>query len=85
MFYFLIQDLALTIKDKAKCSCIQTLKKTELSQTGNQSIIVHLHKDMQVCLPENDHSNLSLPNATYYLQKRELDFAIEKGIHLYSR
>ena len=28
---FLIQALALMIKDKAKCNCIQTLKKTELS------------------------------------------------------
>jgi len=40
----------------------------------------HLHKDHAggVCL-ENDHNNLGLPNAVYYIQKRELDFALEKG------
>ena len=43
-------------------------------------LMSHLHKDHAggVCL-ENNHQNLSLPNATYYVQKRELDFAIEKG------
>lgn len=43
-------------------------------------LMSHLHKDHAggICL-ENDHSKLSLPNATYYLQKRELDFALEKG------
>ena len=43
-------------------------------------LMSHLHKDHAggVSL-EQDHSKLSLPNATYYLQKRELDFALEKG------
>ena len=43
-------------------------------------LLSHLHKDHAggVSL-ENDHGKLSLPNAVYYLQKRELDFALEKG------
>ena len=43
-------------------------------------LISHLHKDHAggVSL-EHNHSHLSLPNATYYIQKRELDFALEKG------
>lgn len=44
-------------------------------------LMSHLHKDHAggVCL-ETDHSKLSLPNAVYYVQKRELDFALEKGL-----
>jgi glyoxylase-like metal-dependent hydrolase (beta-lactamase superfamily II) len=43
-------------------------------------LMSHLHKDHAggVSL-ESDHTKLSLPNATYYIQKRELDFAMEKG------
>ena len=43
-------------------------------------LMTHLHKDHAggICL-DTDHSRLSLPNATYYVQKRELDFAMEKG------
>ena len=43
-------------------------------------LLSHLHKDHAggVSL-KNDHGKLSLPNAVYYLQKRELDFALEKG------
>lgn len=43
-------------------------------------LMTHLHKDHAggICL-DTDHSRLSLPNATYYVQKRELDFALETG------
>jgi glyoxylase-like metal-dependent hydrolase (beta-lactamase superfamily II) len=43
-------------------------------------LMSHLHKDHAggVSL-ENDHSRLSLPNATYYVQRRELEFALAKG------
>ena len=43
-------------------------------------LLSHLHKDHAggVSL-ENDHSQLSLPNAMYYVQKRELDFAQQTG------
>jgi glyoxylase-like metal-dependent hydrolase (beta-lactamase superfamily II) len=43
-------------------------------------LMSHLHKDHAGGVSmNNDHSKLSLPNATYYIQKRELDFALEKG------
>jgi glyoxylase-like metal-dependent hydrolase (beta-lactamase superfamily II) len=47
-------------------------------------LLSHLHKDHAggVSL-ESDHSRLSLPNATYYVQKRELAFAIEKSFPSY--
>jgi glyoxylase-like metal-dependent hydrolase (beta-lactamase superfamily II) len=44
-------------------------------------LISHLHKDHAGGISmENDHSQLSLPNAIYYLQKSELAFALEKGL-----
>lgn len=43
-------------------------------------LMTHLHKDHAggVSL-EKDHKQLSLPNATYYVQRKEMDFANEKG------
>jgi glyoxylase-like metal-dependent hydrolase (beta-lactamase superfamily II) len=47
-------------------------------------LMSHLHKDHAggVSL-ESDHSILSFPNATYFIQKREFDYAIEKGMPSY--
>jgi glyoxylase-like metal-dependent hydrolase (beta-lactamase superfamily II) len=44
-------------------------------------LLTHLHKDHAGGISEeNDHHRqLSFANAKYYLQKRELDFAFEKG------
>ena len=43
-------------------------------------LMSHLHKDHAGGISLDDNRNsLSLPNATYYVQKRELDFALEKG------
>lgn len=43
-------------------------------------LLTHLHKDHAGGISEHkEHNNLSFPNAKYYLQKRELDFAFEKG------
>src|SRR5438093_2188091 len=43
-------------------------------------LMSHLHKDHAggVCR-ENNHEQLSFPNATYYVRKKELDFAMETG------
>jgi glyoxylase-like metal-dependent hydrolase (beta-lactamase superfamily II) len=43
-------------------------------------LLSHLHKDHAggVSMGTN-HEQLSFPNATFYLQERELDFAFEKG------
>ena len=43
-------------------------------------LLTHLHKDHAGGVSMNDdHTKLSFPNARYYVQKRELDFALEKG------
>jgi glyoxylase-like metal-dependent hydrolase (beta-lactamase superfamily II) len=43
-------------------------------------LLTHLHKDHSGGVSEDsDHNKLSFSNAKYYLQKRELDFAFEKG------
>ena len=44
-------------------------------------LMTHLHKDHAggVSVGKN-HDQLSFPNATYYIQKREFDFAMEKGL-----
>jgi glyoxylase-like metal-dependent hydrolase (beta-lactamase superfamily II) len=42
--------------------------------------MTHLHKDHSGGIAEKpDQVRLSFPNATYYLQQRELEFAFEKG------
>lgn len=47
-------------------------------------LMSHLHKDHAGGISlEGDHSQLSLPHATYYVQKKELDFAMEKGAPSY--
>ena len=47
-------------------------------------LLTHLHKDHAGGVPAvTGHKELSLPQATYYLQKRELDFAFEKGFPSY--
>jgi glyoxylase-like metal-dependent hydrolase (beta-lactamase superfamily II) len=43
-------------------------------------LLTHLHKDHAGGVSgDNDHAELSFPNAVYYLQERELLFAFEKG------
>ena len=79
----LLLDTGLGFNDKgqSKMQLHSNLEKNGIKpEQVTKVLLSHLHKDHAggVCL-ENDHSNLSLPNATYYLQKRELDFAIEKG------
>lgn len=44
-------------------------------------LMTHLHKDHAGGVSfGKEHQWLSFPNATYYLQERELDFALQKGL-----
>lgn len=44
-------------------------------------LMSHLHKDHAGGVTREDHRDqLCLPGATYYIQKREIDFAFEKGL-----
>ena len=48
-------------------------------------LMTHLHKDHAggVSTTKDGQTVLSFPNATYYVQKSELDFALEKGLPSY--
>jgi glyoxylase-like metal-dependent hydrolase (beta-lactamase superfamily II) len=42
-------------------------------------LLTHLHKDHAGGVSSANHKTLSFPGATYYIQRRELSFAFEKG------
>jgi glyoxylase-like metal-dependent hydrolase (beta-lactamase superfamily II) len=68
-------------EDNGKMQLHANLEKAGIRPEQVTKVLMsHLHKDHAggVCLNEH-HENLSLPKATYYVQKRELDFALEKG------
>ncbi len=50
-------------------------------------LMTHLHKDHAGGVshrnPDSGNFELSFPNATYYIQQKELDFAFEKGLPSY--
>jgi len=50
-------------------------------------LMTHLHKDHAGAVgrrnPSTDQYELSFPQATYYIQQQELDFAFEKGLPSY--
>ena len=52
-------------------------------KTITKVLMTHLHKDHAGGVSKEDkvlgHSFLSFPNATYFVQKKEIDFAFEKG------
>jgi len=79
----LLLDTGLGFNDKASG---QMQLHVNLANAGikpeqvTKVLLTHLHKDHAGGVSMNsDHSKLSFPNATYYVQKRELDFALEKG------
>lgn len=79
----LLLDTGLGFNDKAqgKMQLHYNLEKNGIRPEQITKVLMsHLHKDHAGGISlENDHNRLSLPNATYYIQKRELDFAMEKG------
>ena len=42
-------------------------------------LLSHLHKDHAGGVSTQNNTTLSFPNATYYVQKKELEFAFERG------
>jgi glyoxylase-like metal-dependent hydrolase (beta-lactamase superfamily II) len=83
----LLLDTGLGFNDRAehKMQLHCNLEKNGIKPEEVTKVLMsHLHKDHAggICL-ESNHASLSLPNATYYVQKRELDFAIEKGMPSY--
>jgi len=78
----LLLDTGLGFNDR-KGGGMQLLANLESAGIRPESVtkvlLSHLHKDHAGGVSNNDHTALSLPNATYYLQRRELDFAFKKG------
>ena len=78
----LLLDTGLGFNDKNDQMQLYTnLKQAEIDPGQITKVLMsHLHKDHAggVCMDKN-HDQLSFPNATYYIQKRELDFALAKG------
>jgi glyoxylase-like metal-dependent hydrolase (beta-lactamase superfamily II) len=82
----LLLDTGLGFLDKSgKMQIHQNLLNAGISSSDVTKILMtHLHKDHAGGISEKkDHHHLSFPNATYYLQQRELDFAFEKGFPSY--
>jgi glyoxylase-like metal-dependent hydrolase (beta-lactamase superfamily II) len=48
-------------------------------------LMTHLHKDHAggVCMEQNGNKELSFPNAKWYIQEKELQYAFEKGFPSY--
>jgi len=80
----LLLDTGLGFNDKSehKMQLHCNLEKNGIKPEQVTKVLMsHLHKDHAGAVSlETDHSKLSLPNATYYVQKREMDFAIEKSL-----
>ena len=79
----ILLDTGLGFHDSAgdKMQLLANLEKEGIQPESVTKVLMsHLHKDHAggVSL-ETDHSKLSLPNAIYYVQRRELDFALKKG------
>jgi len=80
----LLLDTGLGFNDnkEGRMQLLTNLEKAGVKPEQVTKVLMsHLHKDHAggVSL-ENNHGSLSLPNADYYVQKRELDFALEKGL-----
>ena len=79
----LLIDTGLGFKDKAtnKMQLHANLENAGIKPEQVTKVLMsHLHKDHAGGISlTNDRTSLSLPKATYYIQRRELDFALEKG------
>ncbi|MBL7741294.1 MAG: MBL fold metallo-hydrolase [Chitinophagaceae bacterium] len=78
----LLLDMGLGFSHHGKMQIHQNLADAGIGPSQvTKVLLTHLHKDHAGGVSEDsDHTKLSFPNATYYLQKRELDFAFETGM-----
>jgi glyoxylase-like metal-dependent hydrolase (beta-lactamase superfamily II) len=77
----LLLDTGLGFSQNGKIQLHQNLVNAGVKPSSiTKVLLTHLHKDHAGGVAEDsDHSQLSFPGAAYYLQKRELTFAFEKG------
>ena len=78
----LLLDMGLGFSKDGKMQLHQNLLDAGIQPSQVTKVLLsHLHKDHAGGVSEDtDHQKLTFPQATYYLQKRELDFAFEKGM-----
>lgn len=81
----LLLDAGLGFKKNGILQLHQNLQNNNVDPSEVTKILLtHLHKDhaggVSIEDPSNHSHHLSFPNARYYLQKRELDVAFEKGL-----
>ncbi|HET9745018.1 MAG TPA: MBL fold metallo-hydrolase [Chitinophagaceae bacterium] len=81
----LLLDTGLGFEKQGKLQLHKNLADAGINPSDvTKVLLTHLHKDHAggVSMGE-DHAQLSFPDATYYLQERELSFAFEKGFPSY--
>jgi len=79
----LLMDTGLGFSDKeGKMQLHKNLEDSGINPGAITKVLMtHLHKDHAGGVSDDRHRNqLSFPDATYYIQQREYDFAIKKGL-----
>jgi len=81
----LMLDTGLGFETNGEMQVHQNLKKAGIEPSQVTKVLMtHLHKDHAGGVGKEDRlssfKELSFPNAVYYIQQRELDFAFEKGL-----
>jgi glyoxylase-like metal-dependent hydrolase (beta-lactamase superfamily II) len=78
----LLLDMGLGFSMNGKMQIHQNLVNAGINPSEiTKVLLTHLHKDHAGGVSEDsDHRALSFPQAVYYLQKKELNFAFEKGL-----
>ncbi|MGI8950465.1 MAG: MBL fold metallo-hydrolase [Chitinophagaceae bacterium] len=79
----LLLDTGLGFSKKGELQIYSNLKKNNIQpEQITKVLLTHLHKDHAGGISKKDESNnsqLSFPNAKYYVQKKGLEFAFEKS------
>ena len=77
----LLLDTGLGFEKAGKLQLYKNLANAGINPPDVSKVLLsHLHKDHAGGVSMGaDHSQLSFPNAKFYLQERELNFAFEKG------
>jgi len=79
----LLLDTGLGFPDKeGKMQLHKNLEEAGINPaTITKVLMTHLHKDHAGGVSDDSHRNqLSFPGAAYYIQRREYDFAVKKGL-----
>jgi glyoxylase-like metal-dependent hydrolase (beta-lactamase superfamily II) len=78
----LLLDMGLGFSQNAKMQIHRNMLNAGIDPSSITKVLLsHLHKDHAGGVTEDaEHSKLSFPNAVYYVQERELNFAFEKGM-----